>query len=124
MAESLYSEVGLQRIAKIAKQARGTRSYREFEDLSGIPVSTMRRLELVEGKTPLSATLAKLAPYTPYSLEELQAIGMEEYPVSDAKKCSVAEDVLPVVHQLSKLEIVRLVQILVEQLAGLKQESD
>lgn len=120
--ESLYTEAGLERLGEIAKSARGARSFREFEKISGISHAAIRRLELVEVKNPDDTTLAKLAPYTPYSFEELKAIAQERQ-VGEVRKYRTAEDLLPMVAELPVPEMVRLGQMIFGKLARLLAEN-
>lgn len=118
MTKTLYTEVGLSQLAEIIKQARGDRSYREFETVTGVSHATIRRLELCEVRTPEDATLSQIAPFTPYSYEELKAIAQERER-GEIRKYRIAEDVLPIVNELPAVEAARLAQMIVGRLAGL-----
>lgn len=116
--ETLYTEAGLKKLAQIAKNARGDRSYREFEKIAGVSHAAMRRVELVEVKNPDDTTLAKIAPYTPYSFEELKAIAQERQ-VGELRRYRTAEDLLPLVNELPVEERARLGQMIFGHLARL-----
>lgn len=118
--ESLYTAAGLAKLAQIAKDARGDRGYRPFERLSGISHAVQRRLELEEVKNPDDTTLAKLAPYTPYSFDELKAIAQERQ-MGELRKYRTAEDLLPLVQELPLPERARLAQLIVGTLARIIQ---
>jgi transcriptional regulator with XRE-family HTH domain len=112
---SLFTEAGLLKLAEIVKQARGERSYREFEEITGISHTTIQRLEGVKVKNPDVATLSKLAPHTPYSVEELVSIAGESK--TDVREYRTAEEAMAVVGQLSKQEMARLGQMIIASLA-------
>ncbi|MGA9377827.1 MAG: hypothetical protein WBV73_03405 [Phormidium sp.] len=116
MPDSLYTEQGLLKLAQIVKQARGSRSYREFEVLSGVSHTTIRRLEFCDVKNPDVATLANLAVHTPYSLEELIAVGEEREKV-DIRQYRTAEEAIDVVDQLNHQEAAKLAQMIIGRLA-------
>ncbi|HEY9737572.1 MAG TPA: hypothetical protein V6D06_14860 [Trichocoleus sp.] len=117
MNKSLYTEQGLLRLAEIVKRSRGGRSYRDLEALTGVSHATIRRLEKLEVKTPEDSTLQSLAPLTPYSFEELKAIGQErERP--EIREYLVAEDVWPIVSSLPANEAARLAKMIIDLLAA------
>lgn len=119
--ETLYTQAGLKKLAEIARSARGDRSYREFEKITGVSHAAMRRVELNEVKNPDDTTLAKIAPYTPYSFEELKAIAQERS-VGELRRYRTAEDLLPLVTELPVEERTRLGQMIFGGLARLIQE--
>jgi len=116
---TLCAESGLAKLAEIIKRARGRRSYREFESVTSVSHATLRRIELCEVKSPDYTTLSKLAPFTPYKLEELQAIALGKSHQAEIREYLVAEDVLPMVNELPKAEAGRLAQMIISRLAGL-----
>jgi transcriptional regulator with XRE-family HTH domain len=122
MTKTLYTEQGLLRLAEIIKQARGNRSYREFENVTGVSHATIRRLELREVTTPEDTTLSQIAPFTPYTYEELKAIAQERER-GEIRKYRIAEDILPMVKELPVTEAARLAQMIVCQLAGMPFEQ-
>ncbi|MBO3463078.1 hypothetical protein G7B40_041445 [Aetokthonos hydrillicola Thurmond2011] len=111
--DSEFTDLGLQKLADIVRTVRGNRSYKELERSSKISYMTLIRLERCEVKTPELTTLRKLAPLTPYTLEELLAIGTQR---TESKKREIltAEDVLPYAIQLPLIEVGRLIQKLGE----------
>ena len=111
------TEVGLERLAEIIKRARDSRSYREFEKVTGVSHATIRRIENGEVKKPDFETLEKLAPHSPYTPQELQAIAQGKFQVDKVRKYLVAEDVLPMTNELPAAEAARLVQLIVGRLA-------
>lgn len=119
--ETLYTPAGLQKLAQIARSARGDRSYREFEKISGVSHAAQRRVELGEVKNPDDTTLVKIAPYTPYSFEELKAIAQERQ-VGELRRYRTAEDLLPLVNELPVEERARLGQMIFGILARLIQD--
>ena len=121
--ESLYTEAGLIKLAKIVRHSRGDRSFREFERLTNISHAVIRRLEIVEVKNPDDSTLSKLAPLTPFSFEELKAIAQERQQ-GEIRKYRVAEDLLPIVNQLPYSEMARLGQMIIAKLARLLTDGD
>lgn len=115
MPHSPFTEAGLLKLAEIVKQARGERSYRDFEELTGISHTTIQRLEGVKVKNPDVVTFSKLAPHTPYSVEELVSIAGESK--TDVREYRTAEEAMAVVGQLSKQEMARLGQMIIANLA-------
>lgn len=117
-----YTKSGLKELAKIVTQARGNLSYRQFEalikdillrkGLSGtVPHATIRRIELCDWRRygPDRETLIKIACVLPYTVDELQAIMSSDSIDSYPQQYRSAEDVLPLVNQLSEAEKVRLI---------------
>jgi hypothetical protein len=113
---SHYTPKGLQELAEIITKARAQRSYRAFEAITQVSHATIRRLERAEVKAPATETLSKLAPHTPYHLEELIAIAQERK-MPNIKRYQTAEDALPIINQLSDTEAARLAQQIVGRLA-------
>ncbi|MBD2771202.1 hypothetical protein [Iningainema tapete] len=120
MSRTLYTLEGLQKLAEIVNQARGHMSYRDFGDKIDISHTTLRRIAQLEVKEPEISTLAKLAPHTPYSLEELIAICQSSNAPTRVRTYKTAEDVLPAVEELPPTEAARLAQMIIARLAGLK----
>jgi transcriptional regulator with XRE-family HTH domain len=114
--QPMFTEPGLLKLAQIVKQARKERSYRDFEEITGISHTTIRRLELTEVKNPDVATLSKLAPHTPYCVEELVSIAGENHK-AEIREYRTAEEAMAVVGQLSKQEAARLAQMIIGRLA-------
>lgn len=111
MQESPFTLAGIRRLAEIARDARNSRVLTEFEELSGIPISTIRRLEAGGNKTIEYVTLQRLAPHTPYTAQELLAIGTESENMN-LREYRLAEDVLPSAEQLPPAELARLIELL------------
>lgn len=112
-----FTPEGLKRLGKIVRQARGSLSYRQFEqELGGEPShATLWRLEHGIGKDPDLSVLEKIAPLTPYSLEELLAIaGVEPTQRYDVQpqQTVTAEDAWVIIEQLPDSEKSRLGQML------------
>lgn len=130
-----YTQKGLQELARIVRQARGDYSYREFEAIitqslekrkvpGRVPHATIRRIELCDfSQGPDNDTLAKIACVLPYTAEELrrimsgQSIMLQLGPGENIRQYERAEDVLPMVMELSDEEILRLGQMLLARLA-------
>jgi transcriptional regulator with XRE-family HTH domain len=108
---------GLEQLASIVKQARGRHSYRGFEEVCDVSHATIRRLEKVEVAGPEVQTLAKLAPYTPYSASELVDIVSGRDPQA-VRSILVFTDVLPAAQQLPPIEKFKLIHSLLEDLHG------
>jgi len=118
MSKSLYTPGGLQSLAAIVKRARGSKSLREFGDLVDVSHATIGRMERLEVTNPEDSTLEKLAPFTPYSLDELKAIGQEREQHSPVRDFRVAEDVWPMVDELPDAEMARLAKMIIDRLAA------
>lgn len=115
---TFYTKNGLKKLGEIVRQARGNLSYREFEPICGVSHGTIRRMELGDVKMPDYATLLRLAPHTPYTIEEIQAIAAEREP-GDMRKYRTYQDVLPMVMELPDQELAKLGQAILAKLAGL-----
>ena len=120
MTKTLYTEMGLSKLAEIVRQSRGGRSFREFQAVTGVSHATIRRIELEEVKSPEDVTLAAIAPHTPYSYEELKAIATERKQQAQVRSYHLAEDLLPYVNQLPDIEAARLAQMIVARLARMQ----
>ncbi|NEQ26937.1 MAG: helix-turn-helix transcriptional regulator [Microcoleus sp. SIO2G3] len=120
--ETAFTEEGLRRLAEIIKTARGERNSSEFAKIVGINYMTIIRLENCEVKTPKISTLQKLERFTPFSWEELLAIGTGQ---SGATRRDIltADDVMPYVTQLPLTEIGRLIQKLGEIVTAQTNQS-
>ncbi|ARV58097.1 hypothetical protein BZZ01_05110 [Nostocales cyanobacterium HT-58-2] len=114
--DTAFTEEGLQRLAEIVRSARGERSYNEFAKLTGVNYMTIIRLERCQVKTPKITTLQKLERFTPFTWEELLAIGTEQTG-GEKREILTADDVMPYVMQLSLSEVGRLIQKLGEIVA-------
>lgn len=124
-----YTTQGVKDLAKIIKQARGFLSYRDFEiylserlaenGIKGkVPFSTLRRIEMCDfspGFGPDYDTLAKIAYVTPYTIEELSAIARERS-LEMVRTYRVAEDVLPAIRELPKVQRLRLIQMIASEM--------
>lgn len=128
-----FTKEGLKRLAQIIRQARGSQSYRQFEEkLGGEPShATLWRLEHGVGKDPDLSILKKIAPFTPYSFEELLAIALQELdepvqqiPTSVSHRVVTAEDIWPLVQALPDVEKSRLGQMLFTYLGKQLSETD
>lgn len=119
MVDTPFTQSGLTKLAEICKQARGKRSLTSFETLTGIPPSTLLRIEHATNKRIEYTTLQKLAPYTGYTAEELQAIGLGLEQMQQAREFQVAEEIMFLAQQLSKVERIRLIELI---LASLKSD--
>jgi transcriptional regulator with XRE-family HTH domain len=114
---------GVSRLAKIVKRARATRSYKDFEQVVGVPHSTLRRIEEGLVREPEDHTLLAIAPHTPYIFEQLRSILNDRYPVplEEIQQVRTAEDLMPLVRQLSSQESARLIQLIAAQLGGIEE---
>lgn len=108
---------GLEQLALIVRQARGRHSYRVFQDICDVSHATIRRLEHKEVAGPEVQTLAKLAPYTPYSASELVDIVSGRDPQA-VRSILVFSDVLPAAKGLPPIEKFKLIHALLEDLHG------
>jgi transcriptional regulator with XRE-family HTH domain len=116
MAESTNTIEGLAQLARIVREARGHRKIREFAKLAGLSHATISRIEKEDIASPSDTTFECLAEVTGKTFEELKAIARSQAP-SPGKQVRVAEDVLPLVDELSDFEAARLAQIIVARLA-------
>lgn len=125
MSAVAYTKKGLEALGTIVRATRGDRTYREFEaDVAKIleehgvdgriSHGTIRRVEIGDLKSPDYNTLAKLAWATSYTLEELQAIMSERDPFQVERQYRVAEDLYPLVNQLSEVEAGKLARYIIE----------
>lgn len=113
---SLYTRVGLEKLAQIVKAARGQDSVRSFAKKADISHRTVTRLEEADLQEPEITTLQKIAPLTGYSKEELIAI-LESKPHSpEVREYRVAEDVIPIINQLPDTEAAKVAQQIIARL--------
>lgn len=124
-----YTRKGVEDLARIVKQARGHMSYRDFETylaerlaengIEGkVPFSTLRRVELCDyspGFGPDYDTLAKISYVTPYTIEELSAM-VRERSLDMVRTYRVAEDVLPAIRELPRVQRLRLIQLIASEM--------
>lgn len=116
---SIYTFEGLQRLSEIIREARGHEPQRAFARRLGVSHRTISRLEEIEVQEPEITTLQKLAPALGYTKEQLVAI-------LEGKKSSIlpqgdviaASEIFPVVDQLSRAEIGKLMHYIVDKLVN------
>lgn len=113
MANS-YTEKGVKKVGIIIQNARKALnlSFREFESKTGIDHSVLRRLELGELSSPDFSHFACIAPFTHYTVWELQAIAAEVEAPGTGSKFPNAESVMPIVRNLPLVEVFRLGQMI------------
>lgn len=100
-------------LSEAIKQARGSRSQRKFAKDLGVSYATVRSWEECES-FPSQKSLELIASALGYSLEEfLQYLRRQQS--HSQPRYQVAEDLLPMVNQLSDVEAARLVQMIVER---------
>ena len=107
-----------QRLSQAVRVIRGTRSQRRFAKDLGVSYATVRSWEACESLPGLES-LEAIAGARSETLEEFLAYLRGE-PVEKPKP-QVAEDLMPMVEQLSRGEVARLAQIIVGRLAGSKE---
>ena len=101
-----------QRLSEAVKKARGSRSQRKFAKDIGVSFAAVRSWEECES-FPSQENLELIASVAGRSLEEfLLYLKGEPYPESRFKS---AEDLLPIVSELSDSEAARLIQIIVSR---------
>ncbi len=101
-----------QRLSEAVKKARGSRSQRKFAKDIGVSFAAVRSWEECES-FPSQENLELIASIAGRSLEELLLyLKGEPYPEPRFKS---AEDLLPIVSELSDSEAARLVQIIVSR---------
>lgn len=115
-SDILNTPEGLSQLARIVKAARGHKSLRRFAKEAGLSQSTIQRIEEGVVGSPLDATFRGLARAMHRSPEELRAIA-QGIPQSSVKTVQIAEDLIPLVNQLSATEKARLAQYVVASLA-------
>lgn len=113
MNEVRFTSTGLGRLSEIIRSSRGALSLRVFQEVTGLSFATIRDLEQKNVKEVKLSTLAKLAPHTPYIFEELLTIctGEESSPTPSRREFLLADQVLPIIHQLPPDEKRRLRKI-------------
>ena len=111
--DSSFTPTGLAKLAQIVKTARGRLSVRSFATQVGVSHTIINKIEQERAKAPEVSTLEKLAPFTPYTLEELLAIATERTN-PEKKEIVTAEDLLPYLLQLPLSELGRLIQLIGE----------
>lgn len=106
---------------RIVKEARGSMSLRQFGSLVGVNKATVDRMEQAV-HTPSTRTLAKLAPHTKYSLEELVAIidGRSE---ADRRDVIISDDIIKHCSELTNAEKRRLIETLVKGMSPSERKS-
>ena len=115
-SRSLYTSAGLEKLAQIIRQARGDLSFRQFQEVTGVAHGVIRRIENLDAKMPDPTTLKLLAPHTPYTYRQLQAIAMQEDDLAFEieRQYWSAEDVMPIVRELPETEAARLAQLIID----------
>ncbi|MDZ7992520.1 MAG: helix-turn-helix domain-containing protein [Nostoc sp. EfeVER01] len=114
---SLYTRVGLEKLAEIVRSARGHDSVRAFAKKAGISHRTVTRIEETDLQEPEITTLQKIAPLTGYSKEELIAILEAKPHAPEIRQYRVAEDVIPLINQLPDTEAAKVAQHIIARLA-------
>lgn len=106
-----------QKLSEAVRRARGDRAQRKFAKDLGVSYPAVRSWE--EGESlPGLENLELIADTLGYTLEEFLLYLRGEESDSDRRRPKVAEDLMPVVDQLSRTELVRLAQILVSKLGA------
>lgn len=113
-----YTHEGLQELGSIINTARGAMSVRGFARKIGINYQTINRLIRGEVQEPEISTLEKLAPHLGRDKYQLIAICEGRKGKTKAPEYSIAEDVLPIINQLSDVEALRVAQAILTRLAG------
>lgn len=113
MNEIQFTTVGLAKLSEIVRRARASLSLRDFQEVVGLSFGAIRDLEQKKVKEVKLSTLAKIAPHTPYTFEELLTICTGEEPSlpPSAREFLLADQVLPIIHQLPPEEKRRLRKI-------------
>lgn len=104
------------RLSEEVKRARGTRSQRQFAKALGVSYPAVRSWEECESLPGLE-NLELIAESLGQSLEEFLAHLRGEQEPGREKEYRAAEDLLPLLRQLSKAEQARLIHLLVDLLA-------
>jgi hypothetical protein len=118
MRKTIYTREGLQKLAEIVFKARNGEGMRPFSIKTGLSHSTIDRLEKAEISQPDFLTLEKLSPFVGYSVQELIAICSGDNAVLPARTYYQAEQVFPIVDQLPKHELAKMVFYLVKKIAA------
>lgn len=116
----LMDNLAQERLSRLIKKLRGDRSQRSFAKSLGVSYASIRTWE--EGESmPGIASLQKIAEYSNQSIEELlQYLSGEEEDKSSKlpfPAVKSADDIIPHLENLSKQEIAKLAQFLIEKLA-------
>lgn len=102
------TEEGKERLSQVVREARSDKSYRSFK-VGGLSRETIRNIENKKYDEVRRKTLQDLAPYTPYSCDQLVAIG-QIGPRTEVKDALVVSDMWllvsaqPVEEQLQLIE--------------------
>lgn len=112
LALNRYTSAGLKKLSEIVRLARGAMSYRQFADVTNVSHSTLGRIEHSQVSRPEVSILARLAPFTPYTLPELIAV-CQGKPAESVRVFRTAEEILPIVNQLPSSEALRLAQLII-----------
>jgi transcriptional regulator with XRE-family HTH domain len=120
---SIYTFEGLQRLAKIIRDARGHEPKRAFARRLGVSHRTISRLEESDVQEPEITTLQKLAPALGYTKEQLVAILEDKKSTTlPQNKIVVASEIFPVIDQLSRAEIGKLIHYATDKLVAPVEE--
>jgi transcriptional regulator with XRE-family HTH domain len=114
---SLYTRLGLEKLAEIVRTARGQDSVRAFAKKAGVSHRTITRLEDADLQEPEITTLQKIAPLTGYTKEDLIAILEGKQHAPETREYRIAEDVMPMINQLPDAEAARVAQLIIARLA-------
>lgn len=107
---------GLAELGQLVREVRGKKSYRRFAIEARLSEATIKRIEDGMIKSPSDATFEGLARACKKSQEELRAIAKQQTSVPTLR-VSTAEDLIPLVNQLSDEQAARLAQYIVARLA-------
>lgn len=110
---------GLAQLSQLVRKVRGKKSYRRFAQEAGLSEATIKRIEDSMIKSPSDATFEGLARACKCSPEELRAIAREQNSLQTLR-VSTAEDLIPLVNQLSDEQAARLAQYIVARLARME----
>jgi transcriptional regulator with XRE-family HTH domain len=120
-----YTQDGLLELGRIINTAKGELSVRAFARKAHINYQTINRLIRGEVREPEITTLEKLAPHLGRDKYQLIAICEGRKNRLQVPQYSIAEDVLPIINQLSDAEAMRVAQAILARLAiTLSRSSD
>ncbi len=109
-----------ERLSSLIKKLRGDRSQRQFAKLLGVSYAAIRSWEECESMPGVSS-LSKIASYSHQSVEELlnylKEGGQDKSQLPSPPPVFLAEDLIPQIKQLPKVEKIKLAQFLIQELA-------
>ncbi len=109
-----------ERLSSLIKKLRDDRSQRQFAKLIGVSYASIRSWEECESMPGLSS-LEKIASYSNQSVEELlnylKEGGQDKSKIPSPPPVFLAEDLMPQIKQLPKVEKIKLAQFLIQELA-------